>query len=64
MKNKEKIIGSIAILFISIIFIIVGYIMSSPKENVNATDYKDIFVEVDKTSKKKQCRSGYCGWVK
>jgi competence protein ComEA len=53
MKNKEKIIGSIVILCISIIFIIVGYTMSSPKENINATDYKDIFVETDKTSEKK-----------
>ena len=56
MKNKEKIIGSIAILCISIVFIIAGYKMSSPKENINATDYKDIFVEVDKTSEKKECR--------
>ena len=50
MKNKEKIIGSIVILFISITFIVAGYIMSSPKQNVNATDYKDIFVEADKTT--------------
>lgn len=49
MKNKEKIIGSIAILCISIIFIIVGFAMSSQKGNVNAADYKDIFVEGDKT---------------
>ncbi|MCB2292541.1 helix-hairpin-helix domain-containing protein [Clostridium algoriphilum] len=53
MKNKEKIIGSLVILFISITFIVAGYIMSSPKENVNATDYKDIFVEADKTTKTK-----------
>lgn len=53
MKNKEKIIGSIAILCISIVFIIVGFLMSSPKQNANATDYKDIFVEADKTSVKK-----------
>jgi len=53
MKNKEKIIGSIAILCISIIFIIAGYIMSSPKENANATDYKDIFVEANSTLEKK-----------
>lgn len=50
MKNKEKIIGSIVILCISIVFIIVGYMMSSPKETINATDYKDIFVETEKTS--------------
>ncbi|MBU3189740.1 helix-hairpin-helix domain-containing protein [Clostridium bowmanii] len=50
MKNKEKIIGSIAILCISIIFIIVGFALSSQKGNVNATDYKDIFVEGDKTT--------------
>ena len=54
MKNKEKIIGSIAILCISIVFIIAGYKMSGPKENVNGTDYKDMFVEVDKTSEKKE----------
>lgn len=54
MKNKEKIIGSIAILCISIVFIIAGYKMSGPKENINATDYKDMFVEVDKTSEKKE----------
>ena len=53
MKNKEKIIGSIAILCIIIVFIIVGLTMSSSKENVNATDYKDIFVEADKTLEKK-----------
>ena len=53
MKNKEKIIGSIVILCISIVFIIAGYKLSSPKENVNAADYKDIFVEADKTSEKK-----------
>ena len=53
MKNKEKIIGSIAILCISIVFITVGYTMSSPKENIVATDYKDIFVETDKTLEKK-----------
>lgn len=52
MKNKEKIIGSIAILCISIVFIIIGYTMSSPEENINATDYKDIFVETEKTSEK------------
>jgi len=53
MKNKEKIIGSIVILCISIVFIIAGYKMSGPRESVNATDYKDIFVETDKTSEKK-----------
>ncbi|MBW9149447.1 helix-hairpin-helix domain-containing protein [Clostridium sp. CM028] len=53
MKNKEKIIGSIVILCISIAFIIAGYKLSSPKGNVNASDYKDIFVETDKTSEKK-----------
>jgi competence protein ComEA len=53
MKNKEKIIGSIAILCISIIFITVGYTMSSPKEDIVATDYKDIFVETEKTLEKK-----------
>ncbi|MGH4139285.1 helix-hairpin-helix domain-containing protein [Clostridium sp.] len=50
MKNKEKIIGSIAILCISIIFIITGFALSSQKGNVNAADYKDIFVEDDKTT--------------
>lgn len=54
MKNKEKIIGSIVILCISIVFIIVGYTMSGPKESVNATDYKDIFVETDKITAIKQ----------
>jgi len=53
MKNKEKIIGSIAILCISIIFIIAGYTMSSPKESTNAANYKDIFVENNKTSEEK-----------
>ena len=58
MKNKEKIIGSIVILCISIVFIIVGYTMSNSKENINAnaTDYKDIFVEADKTSEKKDAK--------
>ena len=50
MKKKEKIIGSIAILCISIIFIIIGYVMSSPKQNTTITDYKDVFVDADKTS--------------
>lgn len=54
MKNKEKIIGSIVILCISIIFIIAGYTMSGSKENIDAVDYKDIFVETDKTSEKKE----------
>ncbi|MBW9155074.1 helix-hairpin-helix domain-containing protein [Clostridium sp. FP2] len=53
MKNKEKIIGSIIILCISIVFIIVGYTMSGPKESIKDTDYKDIFVETDKASEKK-----------
>lgn len=53
MKKKEKIIGSIAILCISVIFILIGYAKSSPKDNVNAIDYKDIFVETEKTSEKK-----------
>ncbi|MGK0466051.1 helix-hairpin-helix domain-containing protein [Clostridium sp.] len=53
MKNKEKIIGSIVILCISIIFIIAGYTMSSSKENVNDSNYEDIFVEVDKSSETK-----------
>lgn len=56
MKNKEKIIGSIAILGISIVFIVVGYIMSSPKETINTTDYKDIFVETEKTSEVKDVK--------
>ena len=56
MKNKEKIIGSIAILCISIIFIIAGYKMSGSKENTNTTDYKDIFVEADKTLEKSQIK--------
>lgn len=53
MKNKEKIIGSIVILCISIVFIIAGYKMSSSEENVNDSNYEDIFVEVDKTAEKK-----------
>jgi len=60
MKNKEKIIGSIAILCISIIFIIAGYTMSSPKESTNAANYKDIFVENNKTSERKAYRGSYC----
>lgn len=54
MKNKEKIIGSIVILCISIVFIIAGYAMSSPKENVTAKDYEDIFVENDKSTLKQE----------
>jgi competence protein ComEA len=54
MKNKEKIIGSIVILFISIVFIIAGYTMSSPKENITAKDYEDIFVETDKSTLKQE----------
>jgi len=50
MKNKEKIIGSIVILCISIVFIIAGFRMAGPKESINASDYKDIFVETDKTT--------------
>jgi len=53
MKKKEKIIGSIAILCISVVFILIGYTMSTPKESVTAMDYKDIFAETDKTLKKK-----------
>jgi len=53
MKNKEKIIGSIVILCISIVFIIAGYTMSSSKENVDDSSYEDIFVEVDKSAEKK-----------
>jgi competence protein ComEA len=53
MRNKEKIIGSIVILCISIIFIIVGYKTSGAKQSTNTTDYKDIFVEADKASVKK-----------
>lgn len=52
MKNKEKIIGSIVILCVIIVFLIVGYIMSRPKENVNVTDYENMFVETAKTSDK------------
>jgi len=59
MKNKEKIIGSIVILCISIVFIIAGYTMSGSKENIVATDYSDIFVEVDKTTQKKQAQGAY-----
>jgi competence protein ComEA len=53
MKKKEKVIGSIFILCISVVFILIGYTMSTPKENVNAIDYKDIFAETDKTLEKK-----------
>lgn len=56
MKSKEKIIGSIVILCISIVFIIAGYTISGSKESINATDYKDIFVETDKVSEKKQAQ--------
>ena len=52
MKKKEKIIGSIAILCISIVFIIIGYAMSGSKANTTTSDYKDVFVETDKTSQK------------
>jgi len=51
MKKKEKIIGSIAILCISIVFIIIGYVLSSPKQNTTTSDYKDVFVDADKNSK-------------
>ena len=53
MKNKEKIIGSVVILVISVVCIISGYILSRPKENVNVTDYENMFVETGKTSEKK-----------
>jgi competence protein ComEA len=53
MKKKEKVIGSIAILCISVVFILIGYKMSTPKENVSAIDYKDIFAETDKISEEK-----------
>jgi len=53
MKKKEKIIGSIVILCISVVFILIGYTKSTPKESVNAIDYKEIFVETDKTLEKK-----------
>lgn len=53
MKKKEKIIGSIVILCISVVFILIGYKMSTPKESVNAIDYKDVFSETDKTLEKK-----------
>jgi len=57
MKNKEKIIGSIVILCLSIIFIIVGYSVSKPKENVNATDYTDVFTDVAKPIEKKDAEA-------
>ncbi|MBU3110438.1 helix-hairpin-helix domain-containing protein [Clostridium lacusfryxellense] len=53
MKNKEKIIGSMVILVISVVCIISGYVLSRPKENVNVTDYENMFVETGKTSEKK-----------
>ncbi|MGH4051015.1 MAG: helix-hairpin-helix domain-containing protein [Clostridium sp.] len=53
MKNKEKIIGSIVILFVIIVFLIVGYVMSKPKENINVTDYENMFVETAKTPETK-----------
>ena len=53
MKKKEKIIGSIVILCISVVFILIGYTMSTPKESVTAMDYKDIFVETEKNSEKR-----------
>ena len=53
MKKKEKIIGSIVILCISVVFILIGYTKSTPKESVNAINYKEIFVETDKTLEKK-----------
>jgi competence protein ComEA len=53
MKKKEKVIGSIAILCISVVFILIGYKMSTPRQNVSAIDYKDIFAETDKTLEKK-----------
>jgi competence protein ComEA len=53
MKNKEKLIGSMVILVISVVCIISGYVMSRPKENVNVTDYESMFVENGKTAEKK-----------
>lgn len=58
MKKKEKIIGSIVILCLSIVFIIIGYIMSSPKQNTTTSDYKDVFVDADKTSQKSSSGEG------
>lgn len=43
MKNKEKIIGSAIILAVLVLFLIVGYFISRPKN----TDNNDIFVETD-----------------
>jgi len=57
MKNKEKIIGSIVILCISIVVIIAGYKMSGSRESVSATDYKDIFLETDKAYEKKDTKA-------
>ncbi|MCB2288746.1 helix-hairpin-helix domain-containing protein [Clostridium sp. CS001] len=53
MKKREKIIGSIAILCLSVVFILIGYKISTPKENISAIDYKDIFAEADKASGEK-----------
>lgn len=53
MKKREKIIGSIAILCLSVVFILIGYKISTPKENISAIDYKDIFAEADKDSEEK-----------
>ncbi|MBU3160120.1 helix-hairpin-helix domain-containing protein [Clostridium frigoris] len=58
MKKKEKIIGSIAILCISIVFIIIGYVLSTPKQNATTSDYKDVFVDTDKTSQTNNAGEG------
>ncbi|APC41323.1 helix-hairpin-helix domain-containing protein [Clostridium estertheticum] len=58
MKSKEKIIGSIAILCISIIFIIIGFVLSGQKGTAKTSDYKDVFIETDKTSQKNNTDEG------
>jgi len=58
MKNKEKIIGSIVILVVIVVFLITGYVMSRPKENVNVTDYENMFVDSAKTSEAKVATTG------
>ncbi|MFD3157611.1 helix-hairpin-helix domain-containing protein [Haloimpatiens sp. FM7330] len=56
MKNKEKYIGSVAILVLSVIFLIVGLNVSKPKEVEKNNE--DIFVET-KTNKSEFKKSSF-----
>lgn len=51
MKQNKKLIGSVALLIIILIFFIVGYFINRVPQNYNG---KDIFVETDKGEKSEE----------